>query len=323
MRNVVASCLLALLAAACGRPSPTAPRNVPGGTDAPGAPSISELRIAGLPRALSSGSTAQLTAEAVLQTGAVKECAATWSVDDETVATVSSSGLLTSAKSGYVNVAASCAGLMTRAETRVEPVGAYPFHIEPFDHEFGRSAGSFVIGSGNMRFLDGPRAGQSAPTPNFFSDGMPDVPWPVKVRFTADNFEPKDFILAETTGESHSDGPTLRFAFSVPMTFAQDPLTDMYVREMSDMEMVIVHPFTMRMPGPVQVRTWWSGHYNDVLTIELWCDGKRLRSGNQYQSIGGGFTHDVAAPGACEVKLRQNERHPINTRYRITVRYAR
>jgi hypothetical protein len=269
-------------------------------------------------RALSPGSTAQLKAEIVLQTGTVNECAAAWSVDEASVASVSPSGLLTGGKTGYVNVTASCEGLTTRAETKVEAISPYRLIIVAYDSEVRTEAGV----TARMEFLDGPRAGESMPTGGVFTNGVPDVTWPVKVRFTADGFEPKDFILAEATGTRRNPISNL-FDFWVPMTFTPDALTDTYVRTMSRTEMEIAHPFTMRQPGPVQVRTWWSVDYNDILSIELWCGGERLRTASQrFGSAGDGFTHDVLAPGACEVRLRQIKSDAA-THYRVAIRYAR
>jgi hypothetical protein len=303
--------------AACRGGSPTAPGNPPIVPDIPSGPGISDVRIAGLPRALSPGSTAQLTAELVLQTGAVKECAApTWSVDDASVARVSSSGLLTGGVSGYVTVAVSCEGLTTRAETKVETQNKYRLIIVAHDSEVKNEFGVRA----RMEFLEGPRAGQSIPTSWIFSDGVADVMLPVKVRFTADGYLPRNFILSEATGtRRNADSPF--FDFRVPMTFAPDASTDTFVRRMSETESVILHPFSMQTPGPVQVRTWWSVDYNDRLSVEVWCDGKMLHSIIQlFGSAGDGFTHNVATAGACEVRLRQHK-WDASTHYRIAIKY--
>lgn len=317
MRNAVASGLVALLAAACGRASPTAPPKVP----IPDSPSISALRIAGLPRTLSPGSTAQMTAEVVLETGSVKQCAAAaWSVDDASVASVSSSGLLTAGVTGYVNVAASCEGLTTRAETKIEALRSYRLSIIPYDNELEAPPAMKPVRA-NMEFLDGPRAGQRVTFESLEKEPLSDVVWPATVRFTADGYESRDFILSEATGGRRNPTSPL-FDFRVPMTFAPDALTDTYVRTMSDTEMIIAHPFTMRMPGHVQIRTWWAVDYNDRLSLELWCGSRMLRSITQGSSAGDGFTHDVLTAGACEVRLRQHK-SDARTNYRVAIRYAR
>ena len=324
MRNVIASVLVALLAAACGgRPSPSP--TAPGGTNTPTGPSISALRITGLPTALSPGSTAQLTAEAVLDTGIVKECPAAWSVDNAKVASVSSSGLLTGGTTGYVKVAASCNGLTAQAETKVQAVRPYHVVIVPYDSEMYAPPVMKPL-TANMEFLDGPRAGQKMPVASFYRDGMPDVVWPVKVRFTADGYEPKDFVLADTAGERPNE-TSAWFDFWVPMTFAPDALTDTFVRELSPTEPVFTHPFTMRLPGPVQVRTWWWGDYDADLFVELTCGGKPLLLGHGYW-IGGpkggtrgdGFTANIPAATGCEVRIRQKIGYP---RVRVAISYAR
>jgi hypothetical protein len=299
-----------VLVAACGG-SPNAPRRLPD------SPAVSQLRITGLPPALSPGATAQLKAELVLQTGAVNECAATWAVDDAKVAGISSSGLLTAGMTGYVNVTASCEGIVARLETKVETISPHRFVIVAYDSEVGTELGV----EATMEFLDGPRRGEIVPR-SVYASGMPDVSWPVKVRFTAEDYEPKNFILDESTGTRRNSLSPL-FDFRVPMTFIPDALTDTYVRRMSSTEMEIAHPFMLRLPGAVRIRTWWAVDYNDRLTIELWCGGQLLRRASQHAgSAGSGFTHDVEAPGACEVKLRQLK-SDASTRYRVAISYPR
>ena len=92
-----------LLTAACRGASPAAPPG-PAIPESPRSPLASELRIGGVPPALAPGTTAQLSAQTVLVTGAVRDCAAVWSVDNTSVATVSPSGLLTGGSSWPVKV---------------------------------------------------------------------------------------------------------------------------------------------------------------------------------------------------------------------------
>jgi hypothetical protein len=81
------------------------------------------------------------------------------------------------------------------------------------------------------------------------------------------------------------------------------------------------HPFTMTTAGDVQVRTWWSVDYNDVLLIELWCGERLLRNVQQRAgSNGGGFTERVETTGPCEVRLRQLK-WDAATHYRVSIRY--
>ena len=172
----------------------------------------------------------------------------------------------------------------------------------------------------NMEFLDGLRAGQRVAWTILEHEPLSDVAWPVKVRFTADSYEPKDFILSEATGRRRNSMSHL-FDFHVPMTFVPDTMTDTYVRTMSETESIIAHSFTMRVPGAVQIRTWWMVDYNDHLIIELWCGGRMLRTATQgYGSAGDGFTHDVSTPGACEVRLRQSK-SDASTNYRLAIKY--
>jgi hypothetical protein len=304
------ACLIAPVAllVACGSKSPSAPdaRNP-----------TAELRVTGLAGVLALGATVQLTAELVLSNGTVKSCAAAWAVNDPRVASISSSGALTAAAAGYFTVTASCDGHDAALDSKVEAPSPYNWIVAVFDSEVRTEFGI----AATMEFLDGPRAGQqvSVGSVNTSISGMV---WPVKVRLTAESYQTKDVILAESTGSRRNPFSSL-FDFSVPMTFVTDPSTDTYVRAMSSTEMEIAHPFTMRTTGPVRVRTWWSVDYNDILTIGLWCGGQMLRMASQRAgSAGNGFTQDVPGPGACEVRLRQ-VKSDAHTRYRVAITYPR
>lgn len=314
-RNLVALGLVTLLAAACNGATPTAPPKVP----TPDSPIISSVRIAGLPPTVQSGSTAQLTGQVVLQTGAVKDCqSATWSVDDTKVVNVSASGLLTGGVSGYAHVALSCEGLTTIGETKVEAGNPYQLVVYANDSELWR----WVLLKVSLEFLEGPRAGERITSSDILENGLEDMRWPVRVRLKADGYEPKDLVLSEATGTRRNDSSPL-FDFHVPMTFVPDALTDTHVRRLSETEMGASHPFKMRVPGPVQVRVWWSVDYNDRVTVELWCGGKKLEGITQLgASRGDGFTRDVPAPADCEVRLRQHK-SDAGTHYRVAIRYAR
>ena len=146
--------------------------------------------------------------------------------------------------------------------------------IFPYDKEL-EAPPSMKLVRANMEFLDGPRAGQRVAWTILEHEPLSDVAWPW-VRFTADSYEPKDFILSEATGRRRNSMSHL-FDFHVPMTFVPDTMTDTYVRTMSETESIIAHSFTMRVPGAVQIRTWWMVDYNDHLIIELWCGGRMLR----------------------------------------------
>jgi len=306
-----AALVVVSLATGCASDSPSAPAPVPP------APGFSALRVSGLLPELAPGAVAQLKAEVVLTVGTVKECVATWSVDDTRVATISPTGLLTARLTGYASVTATCQGLSARSETRVTAANPYTLIIVAYDSEVPSEFGVVT----EMEFLDGPSAGQRVTTSWIFTNGLPGVTWPVRVRFTAVDFAPKDFVLAESTGKRRNSNSPL-FDFRVPMTFVADAQTDTYVRTMSREVMQISHPFTMRQPGPVQVRTWWSVDYNDRLFVELWCNGEMLATRTQlFGSAGSGFTQD-APPGSCETRLRQSK-SDAGTHYRVAIKYAR
>ena len=172
------------------------------------------------------GATAQLNAETVLETGTVKECAAAWSVDTPHVASVSPSGLLTALFTGTVKVAASCEGLTTRSETKVDVMNPYNLTIVPFDSGVDASA----VVTADIEFLDGIRAGRRMPLERVNSHGMPEVTLPVKVRLTADGYAPKDVVLTAPTDRGRAVGLIIR----VPMTFVPDALTDTYTGRIRD-----------------------------------------------------------------------------------------
>jgi hypothetical protein len=142
---------------------------------------------------------------------------------------------------------------------------------------------------------------------------------PVKVRFTAESYEPKDFVIAESTGTPR--GTRVVWDFHVPMTFVADPLTDTFGRMVSSADKEISYPFTLRAPGVVRVRNWWSLDYDDNFFVELWCGGQRLRREIEIGGANGGFTQDVQSAGQCDVKLQPH----INgtTPHRIAITYPR
>ena len=299
------------MAAGCAQDSPSAPAPVP----AP--PGIASLRVSGMPAELSPGGTVQLKAEVILANGSVKECLAVWSVDDSRVVVVSTTGLVTAGLTGFASVTASCEGLSAQAAAKVTALNPYKLVIVAYDSEVPSEFGV----STEMEFLDGPSAGQRVPTGWVWTNGLPDVTWPVRVRFTAEDYEPKEFVLAESTGKRRNSTSPL-FDFRIPMKFVADAQTDTYVRRMSKAESQMAHPFTMRVPGPVQIRTWWSVDYNDRLSVELWCNGAMLAARTQLAgSAGSGLTQDAPA-GSCETRLRQSK-SDASTHYRVAIRYPR
>jgi hypothetical protein len=302
------------LAFACGdsTSTPASPSPAP-----PVADTASSLRVVGVPAFLSPGATAQLKAEVTFSSGMVKECATVaWSVNDPAVASISPTGLLTATTSGYFAVSGSCEQLTTKVETKVEVVNPYSMVIVAYDKEVPTEFGV----AGSLEFLDGSRAGQIIRTGDAIGGGVPNIPWPVKVRVTAESYEPKEFLISESTGKRRNPMSTL-YDFGIPMTFVRDALTDTSIRQMSQTESEIVHPFVAASAGPVRIRTWWSVDYNDVLRIALWCDGQKLRETDQrFGATGSGLNHELTGPGRCEVRLRQLK-SDAHTKYRIAITY--
>ena len=281
-------------ASTCGDSSPTAPATAP--------PEVGsgQLRISGLPPSLRPSATAQLTAQHVMGNGTERECAASWSIDDPQVASLSATGLLTARNTGYGTVMASCAGLSARGETKVEAPVSQSLLV--LAHDSALPPDSCLRAT--MELLDGPLAGGTVTT-GCFGFILPRERYggvlPVKVRFTAESYESKDFIISEATRATEPNRFT--WSFLVPMTFVADPLTDTFVLTLKYTDRNVAIPFTLRSPGAVRVRTRWALDYNDRLFVELWCDGQRLREYSERMESAGGFTQDVQSAGACEVKL--------------------
>ncbi len=271
-----------------------------------------------MPVSVSPGTTTQLHAQVVLDSGAPRDCAAEWSVSDSLVATVSRAGVLTAGLTGYADVRATCEGLTTTATAKVEADNPYRLSIVALDaevpNEFGVAA--------QMEFLEGPLAGQRVQTGWVFGTlPLGSLTWPVKVRFTADLYEPREFVLAESTGTRRNpDSPI--FDVRVPLTYIGRPDTDTHVRTMTADEMEISHPIVLRTAGSVQVRTWWAVDYNDRLTVQLWCGGQMVDSVVQlFGSSGTGLMRDAPA-GPCDVLLRQSKRD-AHTHYRVAITYPK
>ena len=216
---------------------------------------------------------------------------------------------------GSLALVTACAGHVP-ASPESPTVSSYQLVIVAFDSEVRTDFGVRA----RMEFLDGPRAGEIIETTHALGNAFGNIMWPVKVRFTAEDYAPKEFVLSESTGTRHNPDSIL-YDFWIPMTFTPDAFTDTYTRTLSQTQMEIAHPFMLRVPGPVRVRTWWSIDYNDGLFVELVCGGRLLqRVDQQYGSGGDGFIYDVPDPGPCEVRLRQLK-PDARTHYRVAITY--
>jgi hypothetical protein len=310
-RRVCAVILVAGLSG-CGG-APTTPSE--SGTSA-----SSPLRITGLPAALTPGTSAQLTALVGAQ-GAGRACAASWSVDNLRAAEVSSTGELTGLAIGYVTVTASCEGVDARGETRV--TGPAPANAKILAYD--RDVRSVFGVAATMQFLDGPRVTQLVETEPLFPfqprpDPLSGIQLPVKVRFTAEDYAPREVVLAEPTDEC-SGAPIGIVGYCIPMTFVGNAQTDTDVRTMSRDQGEFVYPFRPARTGQVRVRTWWSVDFGDGLFVELWCGGIMLRRVEQsFGSAGDGFTELVPSGTACEVRLRQ-VKNDAGTHFRVAITY--
>ena len=102
-------------------------------------PSVTELTISGLPPALKVGQTAQLTASVTLSDGAKKDATSgvTWQSTEPTVATVSSTGLLTTTGAGEALLTATLQGVKGTAKLLVSKLAPplTPYEISGVVHE--------------------------------------------------------------------------------------------------------------------------------------------------------------------------------------------
>jgi hypothetical protein len=301
-RRSLCGYVLAALVTACGSESPTSPP--PPGD---GIPTLSDLRIVGASRALSSGTTVQLKAEASLSSGGRKECRAAWSSNKPEVASINADGVVSALTGGYANITASCTGVAATVEAKVEAPNSYDWDIPVRDAEWGG-----IVWQVTMEYLDGPRQGEKVP---FESELYVRSPvWPVKVRFTSNDYQPLDFVLTESAGELFP-GAVL---FGIRMAFAPRPDTDTYTGALSPSINTASHAFTLRAPGTVRLRSWWHAD-DDVATpvMELWCGGRRI-SREIAPSRGGEIVQAVASSGACEVKMSVSS---TNLDYRVAITY--
>ena len=301
-RRSLCGCVLAALVTACGSGSPTAPPPAGDGTLA-----LPDLRIVGVSRALSSGTSVQLKAEASVSSSGRTECHAAWSSDKPEIASITADGLLTALTGGYVHITASCTGATATVEAKVEAPNSYAWDIPVRDAEWGG-----VVWHVTMEFLDGPRQGEKVPFENELIVRSP--VWPVKVRFTANDYQPLEFVFAESAGELFPGS----VVFWIRMVFTPEPDTDTYVGSLNPSVKTASHPFSARAPGSVRLRSWWNAD-DDVATptMELWCGGQRLRR-EIAPDRGGEIVQALTSPAACEVKMSVSS---TNLEYRVAISY--
>ena len=301
-RRSLCGYVLAALVTACGSGSPTSPP--PPGD---GIPTLSDLRIVGVSRSLSSGTTVQLKADASLSSGGRKECRAAWSSNKPEIAGINADGVVTALTGGYVNITAACTGVTATVETKVEAPNSDAWDIPVRDAEWGG-----IVWQATMEYLDGPLQGQKVP---FESELYVRSPvWPVKVRFTSNDYQPLEFVLTESGGELFPGA----VMFWIRMAFAPQPDTDTYTGVLSPSINTASHAFTLRAQGTVRLRSWW--HADDDVatpTMELWCGGRRLTR-EIAPSRGGEIVQAVASPGACEVTMSVSS---TDMDYRVAITY--
>jgi hypothetical protein len=303
--------ILTTTLAACGPGSPTVP--TPQDT---GLPVFSDLRIVGSSTTLSPGTTIQLTAEASIPSGVRKQCAAKWFSDRPDIASIAADGVLTGITKGYAQISAACGNVNATIDAKVEASSPYSSEVLLMDADWDGG-----VRHATMEYLDGARRGETVVFGESNYLRMTSAPWPVKVRFAAKDYQPREFIFDESRAShvfpDHGFGPVALFV--VPMTFVRQPSTDTFVGKLNPERLTGSHPFALHASGVVHVRSWWeigSDHSPDP-TLELWCGGQRLR--RQFAPNNGAeIVQSVAGPSACEVRMSTPY---SDLEYRVAITY--
>jgi hypothetical protein len=119
---------------------------------------VTGLTISGLPGSLAIGQSVQLIAHVTLSDGTGKQALdAMWQSSDKTVATVSSTGLLSSVALGAVDITASVSGVSAKGHVLVA------YDITGIVHESAPKEAVFLWGA-TVRISGGPHDGETATT---------------------------------------------------------------------------------------------------------------------------------------------------------------
>jgi hypothetical protein len=197
-------------------------------------------------------------------------------------------------------------------EAKVEAQSPARMGISVRDADWGG-----VIWQATMEFLDGPRQGEQVHFEN--QTHLSHSVWPLKVRFTAKDYQPLDFVLDEATVTEafpHFDA----VSFWIPMAFAPQADTDTFVGVLKSGNLKAVYPFNPRTSGVIRLRTWWSADSDFTFAwTELWCAGQRVLrqiTSDRGQEI----VRPIASPAACEVRIITEDPSAIQE-YRVAITY--
>lgn len=297
--------------AACGPGSPSSPTPQDSGL-----PVFSDLRIVGSSTTLSPGTSIQLKAEASIPSGVRKECAAKWLSDRPDIARIAADGVLTGITKGYAQITAACGTVTATIDAKVEASSPYSSEVLLMDVDWGGG-----VRDATMEYLDGVRRGEQVAFGKSNYLRMTSATWPVKVRFAAKDYQSREFVFDESNASQlfpdYGSGPVA--LFSIPMTFVPQPFTDTYVGKLNPERRMASHTFARQDSGMVHIRSWWeigSDHSLDP-TLELWCDGQRLRR-EFAPNNGGEVVQHVARRAGCEVRMSTPY---SNLEYRVAITY--
>jgi hypothetical protein len=185
----------------------------PGPTQTASPPAVpSSLTILGVPATLSMGQSVQLTARATMPDGTTNAVSdgVTWQSSDSSVATVSTSGLLTVKGSGDADVNAIYQSVKASAHVKVPTAApAVPlFDIDGLVHEPDLGDQAPVQGA-RVTIAGGAADGQSTTTDaqgRFHFGRMAEAPWPGIMLWTSkDGYETKPYKILQLPRDQNPD----------------------------------------------------------------------------------------------------------------------
>lgn len=293
MRCALLSFVIATLAA-CG--GPTDPARLPARVPV-------TVVILGLPYPPIPGSSAKLTAVAYYSSGSNESCpegTTTWSVDNPTIATITSQGHFTAVAAGNVVIRVVCNRAMFERPVAIWAPSGFSAEIRVHDPEIEGDI------DGYLRFIEGPSVSPSSKwigPPNFYF--MEELYLGQTVRVTRADYADRDFRLDPAAGTG-PDPATSSILFRVPMEFTGGSGDTRIVRLPDRPDEDVSARFQAAAAGPITVRTWWSSRDHQSpgrVKLAVWCDGVWLHEFTM-STYGAGFAHTVNTPRAGECELR-------------------
>jgi len=204
--TVISTFVACAALAACGGTKPTAPTTTPG-------PTAVALVLSRTSGPVQLGSTFQITATLTLSNGEKVTSGFTWTTSDQTVATVSAAGLVTTKAEGTAVISVSASGLTASVALQVS--GPRAPSLEGY---VAVSAGTAVVSSvadARVTVADGPYAGVSATTSAAGHFELFEVSGVLHLQISAPGFETSQFTATAGSG-----------LVVIPLTRSDHPVVD-------------------------------------------------------------------------------------------------